>query len=110
MIPHAAAGIEIRLPSTGRNSDFNNDFYLPWGFPDMVRNVSPLQLRCRVESSDSSPWVAVVGLQHLFNGNKRSIANRGQGTKAAHREQGEETQTGGEEAPAYPHMRGKCAQ
>lgn len=84
--PHAPAGIEIRLPSTGRNSDFNKDFYVPWSFPDTVRNVSLLWLRCRAGSSYPSPQVAVMGIRHLFHGNKMSITNRSQGTKAAHGE------------------------
>lgn len=109
MNPHAHAGMEIWLPSTGRNSDFNNDFYVPWSFPDTVRNVSSRRLRCRAGSSYLSPGVAVMGIWHLFHGNKRPVINRSQGTKTARGERGEETQTQGEKAPAYPHVREKQA-
>lgn len=65
MNSHGPAGTEIWLPSTSRNNGFNNDFYVPWGFPDQVRNVSSLQLRCRAGSSYPSPQVAAMGIRQI---------------------------------------------
>lgn len=65
MNSHAPAGIEIWLQSTSRNNGFNNEFDVPWGFPDKVRNVDSLQLRCRTGSSYTSPQVAAMGIRQI---------------------------------------------
>lgn len=59
--PRAPAAIEMLLPSTSGNSELNNDFYVPWGFP-----------------GEHSLAAAAVGIQRLSHGNKTSIANSSQ--------------------------------
>jgi len=103
--PHAPAGTEIWLPSTGRNSDFSNDFYVLWGFPDTVRDTSSLQLRCRAGRSYPSPHVAVVGINMETKG--PSLTRPGELRLPAESEENRHEHEGKKQPPIHPLMRGK---